>query len=219
MTGAAGDDRERRETAPTTDGWPVAWDGVIESVVTTLGPNDRWNVAALGLFAPGAPDADSGAGTDADERVTARTWGRTRTWRNFRERGGGYVQFTRDPVDFVEAACAVREEATPVLPSADAWVRVDVEAVDEDERDGTRRVEWALSPVESTVERRVVATTDRAHAAVVEATVAASRLGVPGYDEATLRERIRYCGSVVDACGGGREKAAWERFEATLDRA
>ena len=40
--------------------------------------------------------------------VTATTYGRTRTWRNFRERGGGYVQFTRDPVDFVEAALLVR---------------------------------------------------------------------------------------------------------------
>ncbi|PSP91673.1 DUF447 domain-containing protein, partial [Halobacteriales archaeon QS_1_68_44] len=61
--------------------WPVNLAGVTESVVTTLGPNDRWNLAALGLF--------------AGDPVTARTWGRTRTWRNFRERGGGYVQFTR----------------------------------------------------------------------------------------------------------------------------
>ena len=215
MTGAAGDDRERRESSPTTpDGWPVAWDGVIESVVTTLGPNERWNVAALGLFAP----ADPGDASEADGRVTARTWGRTRTWRNFRERGEGYVQFTRDPLDFVEAACTVREEDDPVLPSADAWVRVDVEAVADGERDGTQWVEWALSPDEAVVERRVVATTARAHAAVVEATVAASRLGVPGYDDERLDERIRYCASVVDSCGGAREKAAWERFEAALDR-
>ena len=217
MTEPDEDSPERSPSAATPDGWPVQWDGVVESVVATLGPNERWNVAALGLFAPdeSCTTGDAGAG-DASALVTARTWGRTRTWRNFRDRSVGYVQFTRDPVDFVEAACTVREEAEPVLESADAWVRVEAEAVVEGERDGTQWVEWALTPVEATVERRVVPTTDRANAAVVEATVAASRLGVPGYDDATLRERIRYFGSVVDSCGGRREEEAWERFEAAL---
>ncbi|MFC6835447.1 DUF447 domain-containing protein [Halomarina ordinaria] len=183
-------------------GWPVALAGVTESVVTTLGPNERWNVAALGLFAP----EDGGP-------VTARTWGRTRTWRNFRERGEGYVQFTRDPVDFVEAACSVREEDAPVLDGADAWAHVTVAVVDAGEESDTEWTEWELVPVEAAVERRVVPTTNRARAAVVEATVAASRLGVAGYDDEVLRERIRYFESVVDACAGARERAAWERFE------
>lgn len=200
-------------------GWPTELDlrGVTESVVTTLGPNGRWNLAALGLHAPdaGAPD---GSG-DCHDRVTARTWGRTRTRRNFDERGEGYVQFTRNPVDFVEAACTVREEESPVLPSADAWAHVAVERVAEGEEGGTQWVEWELAPVEASVERRVVPTVDRAHAAVVDATVAASRLGVPGYDDAALRERIRYCESVVDSCGGARASEAWRRFEATLDDA
>jgi len=64
-------------TASGPDGWPVALRGVTESIVTTLGPNDRWNVAALGLHAP----------DDPSDPVTARTYGRTRTWRNFTERG------------------------------------------------------------------------------------------------------------------------------------
>jgi len=197
---------------PAPAGWPVAWEGCAESVVTTLGPNERWNVAVLGVFAPDDP-------TDPHDRVTARTWGRTRTWRNFAERAEGYVQFTRDPVDFVEAACTVREEESPVLPSADAWAHVAVERVAEGEEGGTQWVEWELAPVEASVERRVVPTVDRAHAAVVDATVAASRLGVPGYDDAALRERIRYCESVVDSCGGARASEAWRRFEATLDDA
>ena len=46
-------------------GWPLELRGVTEAVVTTRGPNDRWNLAALGLF--------------AGDPVTARTWGRTRT--------------------------------------------------------------------------------------------------------------------------------------------
>jgi hypothetical protein len=146
--------------------WPADLRGVTESIVTTLGPNDRWNVAALGLF--------------AGDPVTARTWGRTRTWRNFTERGGGYVQFSTDPVDFVDAACSIREEDEPVLESADAWAKVDAESVDRGTEGDTQWVDWELTPVESAIERETVPTTNRGYYAVVEATVAASRLDVPG---------------------------------------
>ncbi|MDZ7746334.1 MAG: DUF447 family protein [Halobacteriales archaeon] len=190
-----------------TEKWPVALDGVTETVVTTLGPNDRWNVAALGVHAPeNADDADR-------EPATARTWGRTRTWRNFTERGSGYVQFTRDPVDFVEAACSVREESVPILDSASAWAEVHVEQTASGEEDGTQWVDWQLFPEESEVVERTVPTVSRAHAAVVEATVAASRLGVSGYDDAALRERIDFFESVVERAGGEREREAWQRFE------
>ncbi|KZX48106.1 DUF447 domain-containing protein [Haloarcula sp. K1] len=186
--------------------WPVALSGVSETVVTTLGPNDRWNVAALGVHAP-----------DGDGPATATTWGRTRTWRNFRERGGGYVQFTRDPVDFAEAALSVREEDVPVLDSVDAWVEVDVERRDSGSKGDTQWVEWALHPVDSAVTRRVVPTTNRGHAAVVEATVAASRLDVPSYDSETLLDRLAYFESVVETAGGERERAAFERVRDLVD--
>ena len=189
----------------TTGSWPVELAGVTESIVTTLGPNDLWNVAALGLHEP-----DGGP-------VTATTWGRTRTWRNFRERGEGYVQFTRDPVDFAEAALSVREEPEPVLASVDAWVRVEVERLADGEEGGTKWVEWVLVPVESTVERRVVPTTDRGHAAVVEATVAASRLDVPAYDRERLLERLAYFESVVETAGSDRERAAFQRVRELVD--
>jgi len=186
--------------------WPVDLAGVTESVVTTRGPNELWNVAALGLHAP-----------DCDGPVTATTWGRTRTWRNFRERGSGYVQFTRDPADFAEAALSIREEADPVLDSADAWVRVDVERLDAGEDSGTQWVEWTLSPRESEVERRVVPTTNRGHAAVVEATVAASRLDVPAYDRETMLDRLAYFESVVETAGSEREREAYDRIRELVD--
>ncbi|WP_336329800.1 DUF447 domain-containing protein [Haloarcula sp. CGMCC 1.2071] len=186
--------------------WPVALAGVSETVVTTLGPNERWNVAALGVHAP-----------DGDGPATATTWGRTRTWRNFRERGGGYVQFTRDPVDFAEAALSVREEDDPVLDSADAWVEVDVERRDSGSKGDTQWVEWALHPIDSAVTRRVVPTTNRGHAAVVEATVAASRLDVLSYDSETLLDRLAYFESVVETAGGERERAAFERVRDLVD--
>ena len=182
---------------------PVDLAGVTESVVTTLGPNDRWNVAALGLF--------------AGDPVTARTWGRTRTWRNFREEGAGYVQFVRDPVVFVDAACSIREEDEPILQSADAWVRVSVEAVDRGTQNGTQWVEWELIPTESGIERETVPTTNRGYYAVVEATVAASRLEVPEYDTETLLGRLEYFEGVVERCGGPRERAAFDRLEAHVE--
>ncbi len=186
--------------------WPVELAGVTESVVTTLGPNDLWNVAALGLHEP-----------EDDGPVTATTWGRTRTWRNFRERGSGYVQFSRDPVDFAEAALSIREEAEPVLATADAWVRVEVERLADGEDGGTQWVEWALVPVEAAVDREVVPTTDRGHAAVVEATVAASRLDVPAYDRETLLQRLAYFESVVETAGSERERAAFQRVRELVD--
>lgn len=186
--------------------WPVALAGVTETIVTTLGPNDRWNVAALGVHAP-----------DGDDPATATTWGRTRTWRNFRERGEGYIQFTRDPVDFAEAALSVREEDAPVLDSADAWAEVAVERRAAGTEGGTQWVEWALEPVDAAVERRVVPTTNRGHAAVVEATVAASRLDVPSYDRETLRSRLAYFESVVETAGSERERAAFDRVRELVD--
>ena len=183
--------------------WPVELTGVTESVVTTLGPNDRWNVAALGLF--------------AGDPVTARTWGRTRTRRNFETKGGGYVQFVRDPVDFVDAACSIREEETPILRSADAWANVETEAIDRGTEDGTEWVDWELVPTESAIERETVPTTNRGYYAVIEATVAASRLNVAGYETATLLDRIEYFERVVERCGGPAERAAFDRLGEHVD--
>jgi hypothetical protein len=201
------------------EGWPDALDlrGVTESVVTTLGPNDRWNLAALGLHASECDPAGGGDGSDGSGRVTARTWGRTRTWRNFRERGGGYVQFTRDPRTFVDAALSIREADDPVLEGADAWVRVEVERVGAGESGGTSWVDWALSPVDSRVLREVVPTTNRGYYAVVEATVAASRLDVDAYDTAELLDRLRYLESVVATAGGPAEREAFDRVHEYAD--
>jgi hypothetical protein len=191
------------DTAFAPDGWPVALRGVTESVVTTLGPNDRWNVAALGLHAPAEPG----------DPVTARTYGRTRTWRNFTERGGGVVQFTTDPRTFVDAALTVRETDDPVVSTADAWVEVTAEEVgSETEGDTTIRT-WALDPVESAVRRERVPTINRGFGAVVEATVAASRLDVPGFDTAELLDRLAYFADVVDRCGGPAEREAFARID------
>jgi hypothetical protein len=207
--------------------WPVRLRGVTESVVTTLGPNNRYNVAALGIHAPtddqqdGAEslrDGSQSRGTDGGH-ARARTWGRTRTWRNFTERGEGYVQFLRDPVLFVDATLGIREVDDPVLTDAAAWVRVSVEQTGAGSEGGTQWVDWRLVPVESDVRRRVVPAFDRGYAAVVEATVAASRLDVDAYDTETLRDRIDYFERVGRRCGGPDVEAAFDRFGELVDRA
>ncbi|PSQ07366.1 DUF447 domain-containing protein [Halobacteriales archaeon QS_6_71_20] len=200
----AGAEPSTTASAGGVEDWPVDLRGVTESVVATLGPNDRWNLAALGLHAP-AHD-----GRPADAPVRARTWGRTRTRRNFTERGGGVVQFVTDPRDFVDAAATVREAEEPVLDSADAWGEIEAERVDAGERGGTEWVDWHLRVVDATVERTGVSTINRGFGAVIDATVAASRLDVPSYDTATLLERLRYFADVVDRCGGPAEREAFE---------
>lgn len=183
----------------TPDGWPVRLRGVTETVVATRGPDDRWNHAALGVH--------------AGDPVTARTYGNTRTRRNFERRGSGVVQFVDDPRDFVDAALSIHETDERILDSAAAWVEVHADRIDEWQDHGTAVRELALTPVASEVRRRTVPTIDRGVGAVVDATVAASRLDVPGYDDDVLLDRLVYFAETVDTCGGPAERAAFARID------
>lgn len=184
--------------------WPAELRGITESIVTTKLEDDTWNVAALGLV--------------AGDPVTARTWGDTRTRRRFHREGGGYVQFSGDPVAFVDAALSVWEVEESLLPSADAWVEVAVERVDGGESGGTHWEEWALRPIEVAVEHEDLITINRGFNAVVEATVAASRLDVDSYDTDELHDRLDYFESVAHRCGGHRERLAFDRLREFVER-
>ncbi|WP_411964160.1 DUF447 domain-containing protein [Haloferax sp. YSMS24] len=183
--------------------WPVELRGVTESVVATLGPNDRWNLAALGLHAPESPDA----------AVTATTWGNTRTRRNFHRQGGGVVQFVSDPREFVEAAMTIYEADSPVLDAADAWAEVRAEMVESGDDEGTHWERWELHPVDAGVEQTRPFTINRGFGAVVDATVAASRLDVPAFDTDELLDRLAYFAATVEKCGGPREREAFARID------
>jgi hypothetical protein len=104
-----------------------------------------------------------------------------------------------------------------VIGSADAWVRVEVERLEAGESEGTQWVDWALHPVESEVRRTAVPTTNRGHGAVVEATVAASRLDVPGYNREELVARLEWLESVVETAGSERERAAFDRLRGYVE--
>jgi hypothetical protein len=199
--------------------WPVALRGVTESVVATRGPNDLWNVAALGLHASDEDPSDGGSAADGSaasaphgDAVTARTWGNTRTRRNFHREGGGVVQFVSDPRTFVDAALTIREEEEAVLDEAHAWVQVRATRLDGGSSGGTRWEEWRLEPVTSAVVSETVPTINRGFYAVVEATVAASRLDVDAYDTETLLDRLAYFAETVERCGGTPEREAFDRL-------
>jgi hypothetical protein len=72
---------------------------------------------------------------------------------------------------------------------------------------------WALSPTSATVRERTVPTINRGFYAVVDATVAASRLDVPAFDTGTLLDRLAYFADTVDRCGGPAEREAFERID------
>jgi len=197
---------EDRTDDGTAD-WPTTLRGVTESIVATLGPNDRWNQAALGLHAP----------DDAGDPVTAVTWGKTRTRGNFERQGAGVIQFTTDPREFVDAALDVTETDDPVRDGAAAWVEVDARRIESGTEGDTEWVRWALTPTSSTVRERLVPTINRGFYAVVDATVAASRLDVPTYDTAALLDRLAYFAETVERCGGPAEREAFARVDDLTD--
>lgn len=184
----------------SSDTWPTDLRGVVESVTSTRGPEDQWHVAALGLQA--------GEQHAAADPVRARTWGQTRTRQHFERRGSARVQFVRDPVVFVRAALDDFETDAPVLDAADAWVEVKAKEIERGTSGGTEWIDWRLRPERTAVERRVVPTTSRSLGAVIELAVAASRLGVPVYDDDELRDRMAYFAGVATNCGASRAKEA-----------
>ncbi len=190
-----------------TASWPTATAGVLETVTATGQPGGCWNHAALGIQGIEGRDEERAP-------VRARTWGNTRTRRNLEAGGDAYVQFLRDPVLFVEAALGIVEREEPVLDAADAWVHVRPERVGTGREGETSWVDWQLSPVESCVRRREVPRTARGYAAIVEMSVAASRLSVSSYDRDELDARLAYFDDVVERCGTPEDLTARDRIEA-----
>jgi hypothetical protein len=181
--------------------WPAALAGITESVVTTRGPNGRWNAAALGLHRD-------------DTVVTAQTFGRTRTWRNLQADGRGVINFTTDPVQFVRAALSVYEPDTAVLAGAAAVVEVTAAAIREWTEDTTEMTRWELQPVWANIRQWQLPTYRRGRMAVIDATVAASRLDVPGADEAALRAELQRCADIVARTGSDSDRTAFAEIDA-----
>lgn len=184
--------------------WPIETDALVESVTTTTQPDGSWAVAALGI-------------RPAEDGRTARTWGRTRTSRNLSRTGRAHVQFVTDPVVFARAALEPWSRDEPLLPEAAACVEVEATRIETGRDGGTAWTDWSLRPVRSEVRERAVPAPSRGVAAVIEMTIAASRLDVRAYDSDRLHERLSYHAEVARRCGGTAEREAAELIEGYVD--
>jgi hypothetical protein len=172
---------------------------LIETVVTTTGPDGVVNCAAMGV-------------RWGDEELVFWPFHATRTLRNLRAHGEAVVHLTDDVLLFVQAALgqptpAMRPASAidgSVIEDANAWREVVV-------------TEIAPEPQRSRVRARVVAAGAgtreplglcRAKHAAVEASILASRLKWLG-GEHVMAELVRLQ-ELVDKTGGSCERAAMD---------
>ena len=181
-------------------------DGIAETVVTTELPDGSWNAAALGVWT-----------ADEAQVLRARTWGDTRTRRNFDRTGHGVIHLLADPERFVRAALGIWERPTATIHDAAAWTPVTVTKRQSGTANDVEWTEWDLQPESWRITERRVPIPNRGFAAVIEMTIAASRLSVPGYDEAELTDRLAYFHAVARRCGGPAVRAACDRVIETVD--
>ena len=174
---------------------------LLETVVTTTGPDGEVNCAAMGVLW-------------GEDELVLWPFDATRTLRNLRARGEAVVHLTDDVLLFVQAAlghprpptrAATRVQGA-VIEEASAWREVVVTEI-APTGDGPR----------SRVSARVVAAGAvagrspglcRARHAAVEASILASRLRWLGGERVTAElERLQ---ELVDKTAGSRERAAMD---------
>lgn len=187
-------------------GWSLLYGRITETVAVT-GGDDGYNVAPMGVVRP-QPEVD-----DGEQTPYARLWRGSDTLENIRGTGRVVVNFTRDPVVYVESALGDADDRVVDgrLEGADAWIRCSAGRTGV-ERDG--EVErWQLKAEETTVETRRVCAVNRGFNAVVEAAVDATRLEL----RPELRERVERNVEVALKCGGPREEEAVEVLRGHVD--
>ena len=171
---------------------------ITETVATTRDEDGEPNAAPMGVL-------------KEDEGVFARLWEGSTTLENVRSTESVVVNFTRDPVVYVETALGDGGEefvADGRLRDADAWVRCDAECVPNDEgREEVTR--WRLLERERNVVDRILFTHSRGFASVIEATVHATRLDF----KPELRELVEHHLEVAHKCGSEREREAANLIE------
>jgi hypothetical protein len=173
---------------------------LIETVMTTTGPDGVVNCAAMGV-------------RWADDELVFWPFDTTRTLRNLRAHGEAVVHLTDDVLLFVEAALghphpAMRPASAidgSVIEDANAWREVVVTEI------------APSTPERSMVRARVVASGTgarqplglcRARHAAVEASILASRLKWLGAEH--VRAELARLQELVDKTAGPRERAAMD---------
>jgi hypothetical protein len=173
---------------------------LIETVVTTTGPDGRVNCAAMGV-------------RWGDQELVFWPFETTRTLRNLRLSGEAVVHLTDDVLLFVQAAlgdpspamrpaCVV---AGSVIADVNAWREVVVADISPSE-DGLPRSRVSARVVARGTGPRVPLGLCRARHAAVEASISASRLRWLGAER--VRADLDRLQELVDKTGGAGERAA-----------
>ena len=177
---------------------------ITETVATTRDGDGEPNAAPMGVRC-------EGGGTYAN------LWEGSTTLENVRATNEVVVNFTRDPVVYVESALGDGSGfvVDGHLRDADGWVRCDAERADGEGGDETRDevTRWRLIERERRIENRVVPTHSRGFGSVIEATVHATRLDI----KPELRDLYEHHVEVAERCGGEREREAAERLRGYVD--
>lgn len=177
---------------------------ILETIVSTLDAGGRPNFAPMGVRIEG-------------ERVLLRPFREARTWKNLEESGDGVVNFTDNVLIF--ARCAVGEFLPPhrpaqkvrgaVLEDVCAWKEFRVVERDLTEERGRF---WARIVTEG--RGRDFMGFNRAKHAVIEATIAATRVHLLG--RAPVLEEIARLRPLVDKTGGPEEREAFAFLERAI---
>jgi hypothetical protein len=177
---------------------------ILETVVTTINPDDSVNCAAMGV-------------EWGDERIVIKPFRGTRTLRNLRATEAAVVNVTDDILLFSQAALGDPHPPTraavnvpgAVLESACSWREVRVETID----DGEARARVTTTVVGGGVGREFLGL-NRASHAVLEASILASRVRL--LDAEDIRAELRRLQVLVDKTGGPREREAMAYVRAVI---
>jgi len=175
---------------------------LIETVVTTTGPDGVVNCAAMGV-------------RWGEEELVFWPFDATRTLRNLRGHGEAVVHLTDDVLLFVEAALGHPRPAMhpatvidgSVIGDANAWREVIVTEITAT-ADDTPRSEVRARVVASGTGARQPLGLCRARHAAVEASILASRLKWLGAEH--VRTELARLQELVDKTAGPRERAAMD---------
>jgi hypothetical protein len=175
---------------------------LIETVMTTTGPDGVVNCAAIGV-------------RWGDEELVFWPFDATRTLRNLRVNGEAVVHLTDDVLLFVQAALghpspAMRPASAidgSVIEDANAWREVVVTEITPDSGDLPRSMVRARVVASGIGERQPLGLCRARHAAV-EASILASRLKWLGAEH--VRTELDRLQDLIDKTAGSRERAAMD---------
>jgi uncharacterized protein len=177
---------------------------ILETVVTTINPDDTVNCAAMGV-------------EWGEQQIVIKPFRGTRTLRNLRATQAAVVNVTDDILLFSQAALGDPRPPTraaahvegAVLEDACSWREVRVERID----DGEARTRVSTTVVGGGVGREFLGLNRACHA-VLEASILASRARM--LDAQDIRAELRRLQVLVDKTGGPRELEAMAYVRAVI---